>query len=78
VHLRPGAGIPPCPNTSSTRVSPRDHTGPWQAEKQRSAEHVTTAHRRLDRPVDRSSAGTVLVIHNDGRLRIGTVPLAVP
>ena len=25
-----------------------------------------------------SSAGTVLVIHNDGRLRIGTVPLAVP
>jgi len=26
----------------------------------------------------RSSAGTVLVIHNDGCLRIGTVPLAVP
>jgi hypothetical protein len=26
----------------------------------------------------RSSAGTVLVIHKDGRLRIGTVPLAVP
>ena len=25
-----------------------------------------------------SSAGTVLVIHNDRRLRIGTVPLAVP
>ena len=25
-----------------------------------------------------SSAGTVLVIHNDGRPRIGTVPLAVP
>ncbi len=25
-----------------------------------------------------SSTGTVLVIHNDGRLRIGTVPLAVP
>ncbi len=25
----------------------------------------------------RSSTGTVLVIHNDSRLRIGTVPLAV-
>jgi hypothetical protein len=30
------------------------------------------------RPVAGSSAGTVLVIHNDGRLLIGTVPLAVP
>ena len=28
--------------------------------------------------VARSSAGTVLVIHNDGHLRIGTVLLAVP
>jgi len=28
--------------------------------------------------IRRSSAGTVLVIHNDGRLRIGTVSLAVP
>jgi hypothetical protein len=32
-------------------------------------------YRISDQP---SSAGTVLVIHKDGRLRIGTVPLAVP
>jgi len=70
VHLRRGAGIPPCPNTSSTRVSSRDHTGPWQAEKQRSAEHVTTAHRRLDRPVDRSAFGERTL----GRLGLSVIP----
>jgi hypothetical protein len=37
-------------DTSSTCVSPRDHSRPWLADKQRSAKHVTTAHR-LDHPV---------------------------
>ena len=38
----------------------------------------TAAGVRLKGTVERSSAGTVLVIHNDGCLRIGTVSLAVP
>jgi len=31
-----------------------------------------------DGELNRSSTGTVLVIHNDGRLRIGRASLAVP
>jgi hypothetical protein len=38
---------------------------------------VTADTAAFSRPVAGSSAGTVLVIHNDGRLWIGTVPLAV-